>query len=188
MSRAARGWSQVVWILAFLPLLEALPPALAAQMPLRDGRAANRDPYLFAAAEDFGIDPEEVTFTKDIVPVHDPRARRLRPQGARVDRQDPWNTRTTHCDSDIIFQFGRGKIDNDGNLTACADHGTMDRGGDVDQGTAAPAQCAPCVPRAAARRADTVEANCAWCIQALHGRVSWRLMRAGPIDASSNVR
>ncbi len=41
---------------------------LTAQMPLRDGNLINREPYLFAA-EDFGIDPDEVTFTKDIAPI-----------------------------------------------------------------------------------------------------------------------
>ena len=46
----------------------AAASALSAQMPLRDGNAVNKEPYLFSA-EDFGIDPGEVTFTKDIAPI-----------------------------------------------------------------------------------------------------------------------
>jgi hypothetical protein len=45
-----------------------MPIALTAQYPVRDGSVTNREPYLFAAA-DFGIDPEGVTFTKDIAPI-----------------------------------------------------------------------------------------------------------------------
>lgn len=52
---------------AILAVLIA-PVALTAQYPVRDGSVTNRDPYLFAAA-DFGINPTEVTFTKDIVPI-----------------------------------------------------------------------------------------------------------------------
>jgi hypothetical protein len=44
------------------------PVALSAQYPVRDGSVTNREPYLFAAA-DFGINPTEVTFSKDIVPI-----------------------------------------------------------------------------------------------------------------------
>ena len=45
-----------------------MPVAVTAQYPVRDGSITNDAPYLFAAA-DFGINPEEVTFTKDIVPI-----------------------------------------------------------------------------------------------------------------------
>ena len=45
-----------------------MPVALTAQYPVRDGSVTNIEPYLFAAA-DFGIDAEDVTFTKDIVPI-----------------------------------------------------------------------------------------------------------------------
>ena len=44
--------------------------SLAAQtvIPVRDGSLANSDPYLYAA-EDFGIDPTQVTYHKDIAPI-----------------------------------------------------------------------------------------------------------------------
>ena len=45
-----------------------MPVALTAQYPVRDGSVTNIEPYLFAAA-DFGINPEGVTFTKDIAPI-----------------------------------------------------------------------------------------------------------------------
>ena len=45
-----------------------MPVALTAQYPVRDGSITNVEPYLFAAA-DFGINPEGVTFTKDIAPI-----------------------------------------------------------------------------------------------------------------------
>ncbi|MFB3112161.1 MAG: cytochrome c, partial [Gemmatimonadales bacterium] len=45
-----------------------MPVALTAQYPPRDGTVTSIEPYLFAAA-DFGIDPEEVTFTRDIAPI-----------------------------------------------------------------------------------------------------------------------
>jgi hypothetical protein len=45
-----------------------MPVALTAQYPVRDGSITNIEPYLFAAA-DFGINPEGVTFTKDIAPI-----------------------------------------------------------------------------------------------------------------------
>ena len=45
-----------------------MPVALTAQYPVRDGSVTNIEPYLFAAA-DFGVNPEEVTFTKDIAPI-----------------------------------------------------------------------------------------------------------------------
>ena len=45
-----------------------MPVALTAQYPVRDGSVTNIEPYLFAAA-DFGINPESVTFTKDIAPI-----------------------------------------------------------------------------------------------------------------------
>ena len=63
-------WSRVLWILALIPVVAGLAaPELTAQaLPVRDGFVANRAPYLYAAA-DFGIDPLEVTFTKDIVPI-----------------------------------------------------------------------------------------------------------------------
>jgi len=43
-----------------------MPLALGAQA--HDASVANHEPHLFAAA-DFGIDPGEVTFTKDIAPI-----------------------------------------------------------------------------------------------------------------------
>ena len=43
-----------------------LPVALGAQA--HDASVANHEPHLYAAA-DFGIDPEAVTFTKDIAPI-----------------------------------------------------------------------------------------------------------------------
>ena len=46
----------------------AAPELTAQALPVRDGFAANQAPYLYAAA-DFGIDPLEVTFAKDIVPI-----------------------------------------------------------------------------------------------------------------------
>ena len=68
--RIDRRWLQALWILALIPLVAGLAaPELTAQaLPLRDGFAANQAPYLYAAA-DFGIDPLEVTFAKDIVPI-----------------------------------------------------------------------------------------------------------------------
>ena len=68
--RIDRMWSRVLWILALIPVVAGLAAAeLTAQvLPVRDGFVANRAPYLYAAA-DFGIDPLEVTFTKDIVPI-----------------------------------------------------------------------------------------------------------------------
>ena len=45
-----------------------MPVVLTAQYPVRDGSITNMEPYLFAAA-DFGINPEDVTFTKDIAPI-----------------------------------------------------------------------------------------------------------------------
>ena len=59
----ARHWFPCA-ILAVL----MMPLALTAQYPVRDGSVTNIEPYLFAAA-DFGINPEDVTFTKDIVPI-----------------------------------------------------------------------------------------------------------------------
>ena len=58
-----------LWLLALIPpILVAAATPLSAQVPLRDGNVSNRDPYLYAA-EDFGIDPEAVTFTRDIAPI-----------------------------------------------------------------------------------------------------------------------
>ena len=48
--------------------LLVLPLALSAQYPDRDGTVASLEPYVLAA-EDFGINPTEVTFTKDIAPI-----------------------------------------------------------------------------------------------------------------------
>ncbi len=45
-----------------------IPVALTAQYPVRDGSVSNIEPYLFAAA-DFGINPEDVTFARDIAPI-----------------------------------------------------------------------------------------------------------------------
>jgi hypothetical protein len=56
------------WFLCATLAVLMLPAALTAQYPVRDGSVTNIDPYLFAAA-DFGINPEEVTFTKDILPI-----------------------------------------------------------------------------------------------------------------------
>jgi hypothetical protein len=56
------------WIPCSIIAILMMPIALTAQYPVRDGSVTNIEPYLFAAA-DFGINPEEVTFTKDIVPI-----------------------------------------------------------------------------------------------------------------------
>ena len=63
-------WARVLWILALIPVVAgvAAPELIAQVLPVRDGFVANRAPYLYAAA-DFGIDPLEVTFAKDIVPI-----------------------------------------------------------------------------------------------------------------------
>ncbi len=45
-----------------------MPVGLNAQYPARDGSITSIEPYLLVA-EDFGIDSEEVTFTKDIAPI-----------------------------------------------------------------------------------------------------------------------
>ena len=68
--RNDRMWSRVLWILALIPVIAGLaaPELLAQTLPVRDGYVANRAPYLYAAA-DLGIDPLEVTFAKDIVPI-----------------------------------------------------------------------------------------------------------------------
>ena len=55
-------------IVALVPLLALLPIAASAQYPVRDGTAANMEPYTFAAA-DFGIDASSVTYSKDIAPI-----------------------------------------------------------------------------------------------------------------------
>ena len=51
-----------------LVALLMMPVCLNAQYPARDGSVTNIDPYLLVA-EDFGINSEEVTFTKDIAPI-----------------------------------------------------------------------------------------------------------------------
>ncbi|HIC68662.1 MAG TPA: hypothetical protein EYO90_03935, partial [Candidatus Latescibacteria bacterium] len=56
------------WFPCAIVALVMMPVALTAQYPVRDGSVTNIEPYLFAAA-DFGINPEGVTFTKDIVPI-----------------------------------------------------------------------------------------------------------------------
>ena len=56
------------WFPCAVVALVMMPVALTAQYPVRDGSVTNIEPYLFAAA-DFGINPEGVTFTKDIVPI-----------------------------------------------------------------------------------------------------------------------
>ncbi len=55
-------------LLPAVSLVLMAPAALSAQYPARDGTVANIEPYSFAA-EDFGIDPATVTFTKDIAPI-----------------------------------------------------------------------------------------------------------------------
>ena len=56
------------WFPCAIMAILMTPVALTAQYPVRDGSVTNIEPYLFAAA-DFGINPEEVTFTKDIAPI-----------------------------------------------------------------------------------------------------------------------
>ena len=69
MSTAYLLGARTFWISVFVGLTAGAPAsALSAQMPLRDGNVVNKEPYLFSA-EDFGIDPGEVTFTKDIAPI-----------------------------------------------------------------------------------------------------------------------
>jgi hypothetical protein len=56
------------WFPCAIMAVLMIPVAVTAQYPVRDGSVANSAPYLLAAA-DFGINPEEVTYTKDILPI-----------------------------------------------------------------------------------------------------------------------
>lgn len=66
-----RVWYQALSSLAVAAVMGALgAPSLTGQIssPLRDASLENNEPYLYAA-EDFGIDPEGVTYHKDIAPI-----------------------------------------------------------------------------------------------------------------------
>ncbi len=66
-----RVWCREFFGLSLITVMGALgAQSLTGQtsIPLRDGSLANIEPYLYAA-EDFGIDPTEVTYHKDIAPI-----------------------------------------------------------------------------------------------------------------------
>ena len=66
-----RVWYRAQQSLSLIAVIGSIgAPSLTGQtsIPVRDASLANIEPYLYAA-EDFGIDPTEVTYHKDIAPI-----------------------------------------------------------------------------------------------------------------------
>ena len=70
-----RAWYRTLSSLPLIAVMLSIGASIGAasltgqtSLPLRDASLANVEPYLYAA-EDFGIDPTEVTYHKDIAPI-----------------------------------------------------------------------------------------------------------------------